>query len=185
LNGTALALAPIHNGFVKIERVFHPGDRLTLTLPMQVKTSQWPDGGIGIEHGPLVYSLPVQESWTSVVTAKWSSPEFPQWNAVPASSWNYAIALDNSRNDFGLVPQRQPMTTDPWLEPPIKITTPAKKVPGWELHSDGDHPERLKTPPLPVLAEEGPNLLAGVAVERVTLVPYGATHLRLTIFPKA
>lgn len=183
LNGNPVSLPLLNKGFVRLERVFHPGDRLTLMLPMQIQTSQWPGNGIGVEHGPLVYSLRIKEQWTSVVTPKWSSAEFPQWNALPASTWNYALALDKSQSGLGMVLERKPMTSDPWVEPPVKITALAKEVFGWRLRPDGEHPERLKTPPLPVIYElERSSPIEGA--ERVTLVPYGTTQLRLTIFPR-
>jgi hypothetical protein len=54
-----------------------------------------------------------------------------------------------------------------------------RKIEGWELQSNPDQPEQKFTPPLPDLSINRP---AG-EVERVALVPYGSTQLRLTVFP--
>src|SRR5207249_10728077 len=59
-----LPLPAIQNGFARLNRRFDPGDRITLVLPMKTTLSHWPDNGVGIEHGPLVYSLPLKEEWT-------------------------------------------------------------------------------------------------------------------------
>jgi hypothetical protein len=54
-----------------------------------------------------------------------------------------------------------------------------RKIEGWELRSNPDSPSQRFTPPLPDLSVSK----VSDTVERVALVPYGATHLRVTIFP--
>jgi hypothetical protein len=149
---------------------------------MQAVAIDWSGNGVGIEHGPLVYALPVKEQWTPVVAPKWSTAEFPQWNATPANAWNYALALNEIRDRFPLKVERKSMTSDPFVDPPVTVTVPVRKVVGWELRADSAHPERLQTPPLAVIDEA--HSLANAEIEWATLVPYGATQLRLTIFPK-
>lgn len=183
LNRAPISPPPIRKGFIRLERVFHPGDLITLPLPMRIEASHWPDdGAVGVEHGPLVYSLPIKEQWMPVVTPKWSSPGFPQWNAFPMSDWSYGLALDEARGEIGAVVERGSLTPDPWIDPPVNISVPVKQVSEWKLHSDNEHPDRLKTPPLPDIHREESASLTDV--ERVKLSPYGSTQLRLTIFPK-
>jgi DUF1680 family protein len=88
LNGTALAAPEVRNGFARLDRRFSPQDRLTLKLAMGAKITHCADNGVCIERGPLVFSLPVKEQWTAVVTPKWSTKEFPQWTARPTTAWN-------------------------------------------------------------------------------------------------
>ena len=189
VNNNPLSAVPNPKGWIRLERTFLPGDRVMLRLPMHTTVTYWPNGrapdGIGLEHGPLVYALPVKETWVSTVTPKWSTPDFPEWDATPAVPWNYGIVAAESSLTSQAQLQRLAMTADPWVDPPLRLTVPLKKIPGWELRADPRHPGRRQTPPLPEIDEEMSNALATAPVEQVTLVPYGATHLRLTILPKA
>jgi hypothetical protein len=170
-------------GFLVLQRSFNPGDQVTLTLPMKLAISHWPQNGVGIEHGPLVYALAIKENWTPRVEAKYTTAEFPSWEATPASAWNYGVAVDPATLANEVEFKRRPVAEggelDPWTNPPSTITVPARKIEGWELQSNPDDASQKFTPPLPDLSE---SKVSGT-LERVTLVPYGSTQLRVTIFP--
>jgi len=178
LNERPIPQPPVVQGFARMNREFHPGDRITLTLPMKTALSHWPDNGAGIEHGPLVYSLPVKEEWTPVVEAKWSTPEFPEWNALPATPWNYGLATNGDKLGSEIRVQRKRMTDDPLLDPPISLVAPLRRIEAWELEADAKNANQKYTPPLPRITSTPDE------PQRLALVPYGATHLRLTIFPE-
>ncbi len=184
VNGSSVAATPNDKGFVVLHRTFHSGDVITLTLPMKLALSRWPQHGIGIERGPLVYSLPIDAHWTSTVVPRYSTEQFPAWEATPQSPWNYGLALDEAKLDTAVEVKKTAIsadaTTDPWEKPPISLTVPVRKIAGWDLQTNPDKPEQKFTPSLPDLA----SAQVSDRVERVSLDPYGSTHLRLTIFPE-
>ena len=118
LNGSPVAIPRIAKGFVVLNRTFHPGDVVTLTLPMKLALSHWPQDGVGVERGPLVFSLPIKERWSSVVEPKYTTAEFPSWEAMPESAWNYGITIDEATLEKAVEVKKHPMTAnqaiDPW-----------------------------------------------------------------------
>jgi len=183
LNGAAIAAPRTERGFVVLRRTFNPGDQVTLTLPMKVAVTRWPQNGLGVERGPLVYSLPIKAKWSSRVEPKYTTEEFPSWEATPESAWNYGIALDSAKPESEIKVNRVPLTAaqadDPWQNPATTLSVPVRKIEDWELQVNPENPQQKFTPPLPELSASK----ISERVERVTLIPYGATHLRLTIFP--
>jgi len=174
--------------FVKLDREFRPGDRIRLHLPMRVKATQWPGNGIALERGPLVYSLRIEPE-KHPIKVEPLGKEFPKLEMTPKSPWNYALDVDakNLADQVKII--AAPMTDHPWNDDgpaPVQLQVPARRVMNWEL-TDTPHPRRpeklkpgqLITPGLP----EPTTMKLGPA-EMITLVPIGATCLRLTVFPK-
>jgi hypothetical protein len=180
LNGQPVRPERNAQGFMVVRRAFKPGDRLTLTLPMQLALSRWPQNGVGIERGPLVYSFPIPTIWTPRQEPNFSTAEFPLWDATPAGEWNYGLAVDPEKlaSEVGVSEVPGPVT-DPWTHPAVKLTAPARKISGWKLQENPDKPEQKFTPPLPDSAE----IKTEAETRQIELIPYGATQLRVTIFP--
>ena len=182
LNGSPLDAKPAANGFVVLDRTFKPGDTISLTLPMELALSHWPQNGVGVERGPLVYSLPIRAHWTSKVIPRYSTEAFPCWEATPESDWNYGLALDQATLKSVTV-KKQPLAPsqplDPWENPPIALVVPARKIADWKLQSNPEDLKQQFTPSLPNLDASD----VRAAEEQITLEPYGSTKLRVTIFP--
>jgi hypothetical protein len=186
VNGASVGSVRPRNGFAVLRRTFKSGDVVNLNLPMNVKATEWPNNGIGIERGPLLYALPIETKWTSVAEAAYSSEEFPTWEANPVGPWNYGVALDpaNASSQVAVTqkPNAQNMETSswPWSDAPTVLTVPARRLDGWDYETNPKVPHQRFTPQLP----DPDNLKASDQIERLTLVPFGATQLRVSIFPK-
>jgi hypothetical protein len=180
LNGQPVRPERNAQGFMVVRRAFKPGDRLTLTLPMQLALSRWPQNGVGIERGPLVYSFPIPTLWTPRQEPDFSTAEFPLWDATPAGEWNYGLDVDPEKLASEIKVSEVPgPIIDPWTHPAVKLTTPARKISGWKLQENPDKPEQKFTPPLPDSSE----IKTEAETRQIELIPYGATQLRVTIFP--
>jgi len=183
VNGVPTTGQRTAKGFLVVRRTFKPGDALTLTLPMKTAVTHWPQGGVGLEHGPLVYSLAIKTNWKPVVEEKYTTAEYPSWEATPISDWNYGLALEEAQPTQGVEFKRTldlaREELDPWENPPTTLSVLARKIENWELQVNPKNPAQKFTPPLPDLSTSK----VSKTVERLILVPYGSTELRVTIFP--
>ena len=68
----------------------------------------------------------------------------------------------------------------PWADAQTVLTVPARKLEKWDYEINPKEPHQRFTPQLP--SED--KLESGGQVEQLTLVPFGATQLRVSIFPK-
>ena len=178
-NGKPVAPLEMAYNFAVLSRTFQPGDTITPILPMKTAVTSWPQNGIAVEHSPLVYALPITASWTSAMEQPWSTPDFPEWIANPESAWNYGLILDSSHPDAGAELRRKAMTSGPWTGPPLSLDVNARKIDDWRIQQSSTNPQQRFTPPLPNIR----SAQVSDSVEKLTLVPYGSTHLRMTIFP--
>lgn len=168
---------------VAINRKWTNGDVITLKLPMEVRVSRWAEMSAGVERGPLVYALKVEGEWQEKTADKdnWRI-EYPFKEVYPKAPWNYGLTEDSIKSgNFKVSFNKKKSGTYPWnlKDVPVKITAKAKPLEEWTLykHSAG---------PLPVSDQKRygvDNGTADVPEEEVTLVPYGATTLRITQFP--
>ncbi len=200
INGEEYDVPLVPGTFCEVKRVFSDNDQVTLILPMDITISRWPGGGIGVERGPLVYALRIEENWVVDEKEERCTKEFPAWNLYPASPWNYALEVDESEPEKSFKVIAGKMSDEPWsiANAPVQLKVKARRVKGWEIERksvissvcpvDGEFKDtELKgdfqfTPPLPDPATLHERL--SDQVEEVTLVPYGCTKLRISIFPK-
>lgn len=182
VNGEVVA-RPGAGSVAVVDRTWRSGDRVTLTLPMSLRSSTWDRRSVSIERGPLLYALRIEEDWTEVVH---ENPDGVPPDAMhrgyrecrPADPWNYALLEGAVRDlDAGFSVRRRGLPADgnPWnLEKaPIELQTVGVRLPGWTLYANSAGPIPLS----PAAAPEG------AKTEMIRLVPYGCTTLRIAAFP--
>ncbi|MGI8748395.1 MAG: beta-L-arabinofuranosidase domain-containing protein, partial [Deinococcus sp.] len=90
VNGETIDGVPDGDGFVRLERIWKPGDEIRLYLPMAVRALPRPNGALGLALGPLVLAFSPGESWSRLP----GSEGFGDWEVRPRHSWSFGLALD-------------------------------------------------------------------------------------------
>ena len=197
VNGAAVAAA-VPGSFATIERKFADGDVIELDFPMDVKFEELPprfvvngkdvkcgvkrpaekfanaSQGTVVTRGPLVFAYPIpmertedNEEHANMNGKKSANPDFKSWNLRPAGPFNYALAA-HTAEVVGDATAGDGFFKNPGA---IKLRVRVRRI-KWELD------ENRFTPDIP----ERPKVI-GDNVETIELVPYGATMLRLGVFP--
>jgi len=185
LNGSAHPAAAGANGFVRIERLWKPGDRIHLRFPMAVHIRTGHDNGAAdtpyaaVSYGPLLFALGIPDT---------RDPNTPD----ETFSWNYALDVQGEKPAADIKVERRPMP-DRWgwpLDSPLKLKVRARRF-------DWPAVIRKALPTEPVAPGEAsafqPNMVVthlperpvanGGPSEEISLVPYGCTRFRVSMFP--
>lgn len=172
LNGEKISPV-INNNILIINREWSSGDVVELNLPMKFRYSYWYENSLGIERGPLVYALKIEEEWREI-TKKGFDDTF--WEVLPKSPWNYAIPKSGIENNKIKIEVRSEIDANPWnLEKaPIVAKVKACRLPEWQIERNSAG----KIPSSPRLASE-----KKILEEDISLIPYGCTTLRISQFP--
>ncbi|GIN71491.1 hypothetical protein J14TS2_19660 [Bacillus sp. J14TS2] len=169
--------------YVSITEEWKTGDKVVLHLPMKLKTTTWVNHSIGIERGPLVYSLQMKENWQIKHKPIADLPEFDpsalgfnEYHVKTDNAWNYGLLMDRKNPEKFINVVTRPMPENPFQQEltPVKLVAQAKKLPTWGKAAN--HVEADEPPVGPILSTE--------PTEEITLVPYGAQNLRITYFPE-
>lgn len=162
--------------FVTLRRKFRNNDRINIQFPMQAQLVQWGQWGAAVERGPLLFAYPVPEkvttdtaTYTNLGGKRSADPGFPALDIRPAGAWNYALVANPTQ--WQITENRD--NTYPFEIATITIKAPARKVNNWQLS------ENRYTPSLP----KPGSFSYEITTDTITLVPYGTTRLRMTVFP--
>lgn len=181
VNGSAVALEKNAKGFARVSRRWHTGDTVRLHLPMtaQVRTGRDDSPAVpregahratpvtipeddstrgvpyaSVSYGPLLFALPIPD------TADANTPD-------PSARWQ--LALDVQEPHVTIERAAMPARWDWPLAAPLKLQVNAVEV-AW-------NPDP-KAPRLPLLPADKQQ-----PSKPVTLVPYGCTKFRISMFP--
>jgi hypothetical protein len=129
--------------------------------------------------------------------------DFPAWNLTPAGPWNYALCVnEGSLKDLSVEWNQDCVDALDAANPALRLRVKARRVRGWRMvhthrtRQSGHWSENGRivrglrtlrgdfrfTPPLP--DPQGLSARLGDEVEEIVLIPYGATLLRITVFPQ-
>jgi hypothetical protein len=181
VNGSVVVVNQNSRGFARVHRTWKPGDTVQLQLPMTAILQTGRDAAPGapydgahratavtipeesstrgvpyasVSYGPLLFALPIPD------TTDANTPD-------PSSQWKFALDVQ----DPNLTMERaaMPAKWDWPLAAPLKLRANVVEV-TWD-----PDPRAPRLPLLPV-AKRG-------SARRVTLIPYGCTKFRISMFP--
>ena len=172
INGKTVAVNAVNNIAI-LDREWSSGDVVELNLPMDFRYSHWFENSLGIERGPLVYALKIEEEWHEK-SEKGYDDTF--WEVLPKSPWNYSIQKNEIDKNLLKVEVKDQIAGYPWnLEnAPISVKLKANRLPFWILEKNSAG--KLPSPSWPGRTVEKQD-------EEITLIPYGCTTLRISEFP--
>lgn len=140
------------------------GSRITIRYPMEVRFSKWYHDSVAVERGSLVYALKMEENWEK----ERECCGIADYHISSTEPWNYALNLQDIPKTEIYGKRKNPFSHE---MPSSQIRIKAKRVKEWEMVCNSAGP----VPDSPVSSTE--------KEEQITLIPYGATALRISQFP--
>jgi hypothetical protein len=174
LAGNTTSVRSRQGSFLRIDRVWSPGETLTATFQMPLRTKRWEknNNALSIARGPLNFSLKIGERWERYGT----DPVWAEWEVFPTSPWNYGLIVDSLHpgDSFTLESRTPDPAALPWSASamPIAVKAKARKIEAWQQDYRGLVGLLQKSPARTTQPEES-----------VELMPMGASRLRITSFP--
>jgi hypothetical protein len=207
VNGIALDKSCPAGTWVTVERNWQAGDSIDITFPMDIKVDfcdvstdvrywipddekagTWAKAAV-VRRGPLLYSLPVPAAVrTPLPTMGTQRGGFEEMAAVNGT-WNYALQLnaDDPATSFEVITLPVEPDAAVWQQSSVALEVDAKRIPAWTC-TEGDLIGKEDSPRLPERRWVAPSLppegfTVSDTTEKIRLVPYGFTILRMTYLP--
>lgn len=175
-----------------LTREFKDGDCVVVEFTDKIQFIE-NAGGVSVKKGALLYALPVQEKTVINGLRELNNPDFPHYSLYPESKWNYGLCVGAKES---AVAKNIGQGEKPWrrADNGLSITVDAKEVKNWKLIHAKKFRTRFK-PRAKCEWEKGDTYFMPKVrkvdvkqlgkTEKITLVPYCTTRLRIAIFPIA
>ena len=190
INNAESYTASSNGGYIKIVRKWNKGDKVELSLPMQLTMREWEKNkkSVSVNYGPLTFSLLIKENYikksstsTAIGDSRWQegadAEAWPSWEIHPASAWNYGLVYDPAKSlesQFVIERRAFPADNNPFTNDsaPILLKTKGRQIPAWGIDQYG----------LCGILPESP-VTSTSPVTDLTLVPMGGARLRISSIP--
>jgi hypothetical protein len=161
----------IIDGFARFERLWSSGDQISLVLPQRVKLVNRPSGGVGFELGPWIMALSPGEIWERIP----GSTGFGDYEVRARYSWSYGLLpFDPEKSQRLVRPRGSPPFQVKWISrtpvAPVMIEVRGRLLRDWPIIA-------ASAGPVPVTPH------SHAPEEKLFLVPYGCTRIRIAEFP--
>jgi len=178
LNGAPFA-SDGHGHYV---RAWAAGDKLEIKFAAKPELVRGTGDSIAVRRGALIYALKMDADIKEMPT-KADRTGYPAREYTPKAAWNYVLASNGKSIDAAFVAPtdlsgnvfkhgRAPSA--------LKVKAYRSDCAGWgTLRPDGHFNGRAQEPPPSPLAPA----VRSCEAEEITLVPLGATQIRITYFP--
>jgi hypothetical protein len=174
IDGKPAGVDAAAGSYVRLERLWNNGDVVELHLPMSIGIRRWDENGgsVSIDHGPLTYSLKIDENWKRIG----GTDQWPEYAVAAGSPWNVGLVVDRGHpaRSFTVVRKPGPVAANPFTHEtaPVEIQAVGRTLPNWKADADN------VIDPVP----QSP-VASGEANQTVALIPMAAARLRITSFP--
>ncbi len=166
--------------WTNIKRTWKQGDSIELTLPMDVHVQIDQQGLATVQRGPLLYALPIKGK--RIPVDQWGSFEEM---VTEKNKWNYALVLNktNPASSFRLKKLLIKRKNHVWENSPFGLKVPAVRLKDWKFKKSIQSLIPNKSTDIPEPPMPKPPFKKTGKPEKILLVPYGFTILRMTHLP--